>query len=125
MIASSEMLELHAGLKPLCSSTAGLIERFQSMRNAIFLLICWELDRIKICLAQSPQVFWSLHRSFSSGVWISTTSLALFFFLGGIGEDNGLIPSRVTILCRDFFLPVATNGLGCHKGQMDEIAPCA
>ncbi|CAL8992279.1 unnamed protein product, partial [Prunus brigantina] len=24
-----------------------LIERFQSMRNAIFLLICWDLDRIK------------------------------------------------------------------------------
>ncbi|BBN67516.1 hypothetical protein Prudu_102S001200 [Prunus dulcis] len=91
---------------------AGLIERFQSMRNAIFLLICWELDRIKvpkheknklaievtsrspqICLARSPQFIASGSGSSSGGVWISTMSLALFFLLRGIGEDNGLIPS--------------------------------
>ncbi|CAL2227280.1 unnamed protein product [Prunus armeniaca] len=34
-------------------SFSGLIERFQSMRNAIFLLICWDLDRIKVHTSQA------------------------------------------------------------------------
>ncbi|CAL9011400.1 unnamed protein product [Prunus brigantina] len=42
--------------------------------------------------------------------------LLLVFFLGGIDEDNGLIPSRVANLCRGFF-PPAANGLGCCKGK--------
>ncbi|KAL6289198.1 hypothetical protein ACE6H2_006708 [Prunus campanulata] len=35
---------------------AGLIERFQSMRNAIFLLICWELDRIRFASKKPPSI---------------------------------------------------------------------
>ena len=61
--------------------------------------------------------------SSSDGVWM--TSLALSFFLGGIDEDNGLIPSRVANLCGGLFLSAAANGLGCRKREITEIAPCA
>ncbi|CAL9011986.1 unnamed protein product [Prunus brigantina] len=37
--------------------------------------------------------------------------LLLVFFLGGIGEDSSLIPSKVSNICRGFFIPAAIDEL--------------
>ncbi|CAL8169057.1 unnamed protein product [Prunus armeniaca] len=49
--------------------------------------------------------------------------LLLVFFLGGIDEDNGLIPGRVANLCRGPFLLAAKMGRAAVKSRLTKLSP--